>query len=97
MTRLLSRAGVPKPLSWVSLLLFLTIFFLPLHFHPVAATAHVAKECSCTHGTRTEMGMAPDQVEWTPALAQNFYESFRPRLFSSLIETLRSIRAPPVF
>jgi hypothetical protein len=83
-------------LGLVSLILFLTVFFLPLHFHPVAATAHVIKECSCIHGTRTEMGMAPSQVAWAPALPQHFYESFRPRLFSSLIDTLQLIRAPPV-
>jgi hypothetical protein len=85
----------PKGLRLVSLLLFLTVFFLPLHFHPVAATVHVAKECSCIHGTRTEMAMAPAQVDWALALSQYFYHSFRPRLFSSLIDTLQLIRAPP--
>jgi len=87
--------GALKGLRLVSLLLFLTVFFLPLHFHPVAATTHVAKECSCIHGTRTELAMATAQVNWAPALPQHFYESFRPRLFSSLIDTLQLIRAPP--
>ncbi|MGB7948441.1 MAG: hypothetical protein WCH75_12225, partial [Candidatus Binatia bacterium] len=49
------RANDTRRFRLVSLLLFLTVFFLPLHFHPVAATAHVTKECSCIHGTRTEM------------------------------------------
>ena len=79
----------------VSLLLFLTVFFLPLHFHPVAATAHVTKECSCIHGARTEMGMAPVQADWTPPIRQIFYEPFELQLSSGLVTTLQLIRAPP--
>jgi hypothetical protein len=79
----------------VSLVLFLTVFFLPLHFHPVAATSHVTKECSCIHGARTEMGMAPVQLDWTPPIRQVFYQSFEPQFFSGLVTPLQSIRAPP--
>ena len=79
----------------VSLLLFLTVFFLPLHFHPAAATAHVTKECSCIHGARTEMGMAPVQVDWTPPIRQDFYEPFELQLSSELVASLQPIRAPP--
>lgn len=32
----------------------LFIFFLPLHFH-FSLTSQVAKECSCIHGTRTQL------------------------------------------
>jgi hypothetical protein len=90
-----AKTSAPQRFRLVSLLLFLTVFFLPLHFHPIAATAHVAKECSCVHGTRTEMGMAPAQVDWTPPIRQVFQESFKPKLLSSLIVSLQSIRAPP--
>jgi hypothetical protein len=75
--------------------ILLCVFFLPLHFHPIAATAHVTKECSCIHGTRTEIGMAPVQVDWTPPIRQAFYESFEPQFFSSLVTRFQSIRAPP--
>jgi hypothetical protein len=49
--------------------ILLFVFFLPLHFHSVAATAQVTKECSCVHGTRTEAGLAAAPVNWTPVLA----------------------------
>jgi hypothetical protein len=77
------------------LVLFLTVFFLPLHFHPITATAHVTKECSCIHGARTAMGMAPVQVDWTPPIRQVFFEPLELQLSSGLITTLQLIRAPP--
>src|SRR4249920_378122 len=89
------RTSAPRHVRLVSLVLFLTVFFLPLHFHPVAATAHVTKECTCIHGARTEMGMAPVQVDWTPSIRQVFYESFELQLSSGLVATLQLIRAPP--
>ena len=79
----------------VSFLLFLTVFFLPLHFHPIAATAHVAKECSCIQGKRTEMGMAQAEADSTPLIHQILYESFELQFFSGLVSTLQLIRAPP--
>jgi len=82
-------------LRLVSLLLFFTVFSLPLHFHPVAATAHVSKECSCIHGTRSEMGMAPVPLDWTPSIRQVFHEAFQPQFFSGLVTSLQSIRGPP--
>ena len=91
------KTSAAQRLRLVSLLLFLTVLFLPLHFHPIAATAHVAKECGCLHGARTEMGMAPSQVDWTPPIRQVFQEPFKPKLLSSLVASLQSIRAPPVF
>jgi hypothetical protein len=94
-TALSSRAGVSRRVRVVSLLVFLTVFFLPLHFHPIAATAHVTKECSCIHGARTEMGAAPVQMDWTPAIREVFLESFEPQFFSSSVARLQSIRAPP--
>jgi hypothetical protein len=94
-TAISSRASAPRHVRLVSLVLFLTVFFLPLHFHPVAATAHVTKECTCIHGTRTEMGTAPVQVDWTPQIRQVFYESFELQLSSGLVTTLQLIRAPP--
>jgi hypothetical protein len=90
-----AKNNARRCLRLVSLLLFLTIFFLPLHFHPVAATAHLTKECSCIHGTRTEMGMVSAQVDWAPPIGQIFQESFKPDFFLSLVASLQSIRAPP--
>jgi hypothetical protein len=90
-----SKASAPRRVRLVSLLLFLTVFFLPLHFHPLAVTAHITKECSCIHGARTEMGIAPVQVDWTPPIQQVSYEPFELQLSSGLVTTLQLIRAPP--
>jgi hypothetical protein len=87
--------GALKGLRLVSLLLFLTVFFLPLHFHPVAATAHVSKECGCNHASRTEMGLAPAEINWIPPIQQVRYEPFELQFFSGLIPTLQAIRGPP--
>jgi hypothetical protein len=48
--------------------ILLFVFFLPLHFHHLAVTAQIAKECSCVHGTRTQAGLAPAPAVWTPVL-----------------------------
>ena len=41
---------------WISALLFLAVFFLPIHIHlATAATAQLSKECSCVQGTRTQL------------------------------------------
>jgi hypothetical protein len=90
-----SKASAPRRVRLLSLLLFLTVFFLPLHFHPLAVTAHITKECSCIHGARTEMGMAPVQVDWTPPIQQVSYEPLELQLPSGLVNTLQLIRAPP--
>jgi hypothetical protein len=80
---------------FVGAFLFLTVFFLPLHFHPATPTAHVAKECACIHGARTEMGMAPVVIDWTPPSACFVEEFFQPGLSSRFVVALQSIRAPP--
>jgi hypothetical protein len=89
------RAFSVRRLRLVGLLLFLTVFFLPLHFHPAAATAHVAKECTCIHGARTEMGMAPVVTDWMPPAQYFVEEFFQPRLSSRFVAAFQSIRAPP--
>jgi hypothetical protein len=75
--------------------ILLFVFFLPLHFHPVAATAQVTKECSCIHGTRTEAGLAAAPVGWTPVLtaqlvASEFFDCLSYGRFQK-----HGIRAPP--
>ena len=95
MTVVSSGVSAPWHVRLVGLVLFLTVFCLPLHFHPATATAHVTKECSCIHGARTEMGMAPVPVDWTPLIRQVSYESFERPLYSGLVATLQLIHAPP--
>jgi hypothetical protein len=80
----------------VSVLLLLTVFSLPLHSHPSETTGQVTKECSCIHGTRTEIGATPAPVDSTPSPEPLIYEFFPPELSSRLIISFGLIRAPPV-
>jgi hypothetical protein len=42
---------------WVNVILLITVFFLPLHFHvATASSAQINQECSCVHGSRTQLG-----------------------------------------
>jgi len=49
-------ARVFQPRRWIGAIVFLALFFLPLHFH-FSAVAQVSKECSCVHGTRTQLAL----------------------------------------
>jgi hypothetical protein len=51
---------------WFSVCLILAVFLLPLHFHATSAIAsQITKECSCFHGTRTQLAIAPDVPQLT--------------------------------
>jgi hypothetical protein len=76
--------------------MLLFVFFLPLHFHPVAATAQVAKECSCVHGTRTAAGLAPAPVGWAPVLTTQPVASESLDWLSYVRFQIHGIRAPPL-
>jgi hypothetical protein len=49
-------ARVFQPRRWIGAIVFLALFFLPLHFH-FSVAAQVSKECSCVHGTRTQLAL----------------------------------------
>jgi len=80
----------------VGLLLFLTVFFLPLHFHSVTVTAKVVKECSCLYGSRTQTGLmtahsnSPPVLVWQPARAESH------EFFGSFLGIKWRSRAPPL-
>ena len=59
-------AGVFQPRRWIGAIVFLALFFLPLHFH-FSVAAQVSKECSCVHGTRTQLGLNADVPLVAPA------------------------------
>ncbi|HXG50540.1 MAG TPA: hypothetical protein VNN77_03925 [candidate division Zixibacteria bacterium] len=84
-----------RPPRLLSLVLFLTIFFLPLHFHAPTLTVQVVKECSCLFGTRTQAGVVPAAGDLVPVfesralLPENRFRTVRPAIAAS------HIRAPP--
>jgi len=83
---------------WISALLFLSVFFLPLHIHvATAATAQLSKECSCMQGTRTQLGA----VGSGPALSTPV-QSSSIVVRATLVWTRdrsgpQNVRAPPLF
>jgi hypothetical protein len=81
---------------WISAFLFLSVFALPLHFHAASAlTSQVTKECSCLHGTRTQLGLVADAFQFAPALHFDLEPSLEPKCFSQVVADLSNIRAPP--
>jgi hypothetical protein len=73
----------------------LFVFSLPLHFHPVAASVQVAKECSCVQGTRTVASLAPAPADWIPVLAAQPVASESLDCPSNIRLQNHAIRAPP--
>ncbi len=81
---------------FVSLLLLLTVFSLPLHFHPVNAAARIANECGCIQGNRAQAGLAPAATHWAPVLES---EPISNRSYTGSgfrIEVDLHVRAPPL-
>jgi hypothetical protein len=91
--------GKEKNAAWrvVGLLLLLALFSLPLHSHAATETPRIAKECSCVHGHRTEIGIAPvlaNQVLPDPYI---FHAITQPQICSYSAVPSFTIRAPPLF
>jgi hypothetical protein len=81
---------------WISAFLFLSVFALPLHFHAASAvTSQVTKECSCLHGTRTQLGLVAVAIQSAPALHLDLEPSLEAQCFSQIVTDLSNIRAPP--
>jgi hypothetical protein len=80
---------------FISAGILLFVFFLPLHFHSIAAKAQVTKECSCVHGTRTEAGLAVAPVSWIPVLAAQTVASTSLDGLGHVLFDNHGIRAPP--
>ena len=79
----------------VGVCLFLAMVFLPLHTHALAENPKVTKECSCLHGTRTEVGLVPVALHWTPPINFILCELFDPQVVSHVVSAFQAIRAPP--
>jgi hypothetical protein len=73
----------------------LFVFFLPLHFHSVAAKAQITKECSCVHGSRTDAGLPAAPADWTPVLQAQPVTSESLDWLSNVRFQNHGIRAPP--
>lgn len=90
------KSSSPERRRYVGLLLFLTVFFLPLHFHPVTVTAQVTKECGCLYGSRTQTGLTTTHSNWLPVLVWRPVQTESHEFFGSLFGIQWHSRAPPV-
>ena len=80
----------------VSFLLLLSVFFLPLHYHPLGAAAQITKDCSCVHGTRTEAGLTAALADFTFAPTSCPVTGDIQSSTGFLLVLSAHIRAPPV-
>jgi hypothetical protein len=81
----------------VGVFLLLTVFFLPLHYHPANATSQIHHECSCLHGARTQAAVTTLTPLWPSLWVLLSHEPLERRLLSQSIAGFQSIRAPPIF
>ncbi len=81
---------------FVGLLLFLTVFLLPLHFHPLTVTAQITKECSCLFGSRTQTGLTTTHSNVLTVLVWQPVRVESPEFLGSLFRAKWHSRAPPV-
>jgi hypothetical protein len=88
--------NVLRRYRWFSVLLFVTVFSLPFHFHAASPlTSQLTKECSCVHGTRTQIGLTDVALRCEPLLQFGLQESLQPQLISQIVSRFQAIRAPP--
>jgi len=74
--------------------LLLFVFFLPLHFH-LSPTTPIAKECSCLHGTRTQLALAADVPHAAAPVELNVVASECESLATHFWFDSQKVRGPP--
>jgi hypothetical protein len=77
-----------------SLLLF--FFFLPLHFHALDESRHISNECSCDHGTGTQLAWLPSSDILAVAPPVFFVTPEKPKAINRSSIKSSSARAPPL-
>lgn len=96
MTSLALMGSRPGRHRIIGALLLLFVFFLPLHFHAVDESRQLTHECSCVHGTQTQLGSAPSSIVAAVAPAVFFVMAERVESLVSLAVESDFARAPPV-
>jgi hypothetical protein len=78
----------------VSAAVLVFVFFLPLHFH-FSLTSQVAKECSCIHGTRTQLAPHVDSPIIVALFLFTGVAAQREFSWAGDWPTLQKVRGPP--
>lgn len=79
----------------IGTILFLAVFSLPFHSHAFTPAAQVSKECSCYHGGRTQVGLAPVVGDWTPTFQPTILIVYETEVLAGFSVNSHAIRAPP--
>lgn len=74
--------------------LLLAFLFLPLHLH-YSTASQLSKECSCAHGNRTQLGLAPAALDWIPGFQLSPVVYHELEALGRLSTSSHTIRAPP--
>ncbi len=81
---------------WIGLFLFLTVFFLPLHFHAATASAQVTKECACVQGNQTQLGQIEQPLTGVEIAPSGLVLPFVKAQFVTFSTRFQLSRAPPL-
>lgn len=82
---------------WIGALLFLSIFFLPLHIHmATAASGQLSKECSCVQGTRTQLAPSASLSAGVAHFASTCLVVSFPSGWPCAQSSSQDVRAPPL-
>jgi hypothetical protein len=81
----------------IGVVLFVAVFFLPLHFHAGATNSQIKQECGCFAGAKTQASVALAAVDFTPSFEEFFIAICQPRDCGRPFPRSESIRAPPFF
>jgi hypothetical protein len=79
----------------ISALALLFVFFLPLHFH-FSIPSQLTKECSCVHGTRTQLALDADPPTITPTLSATVFAILYDFSWAGDWSKPQNVRGPPV-
>ena len=80
----------------VGAVIVLFVFFLPLHFHAADESRQLTHECSCVHGTRTQLASIVSSTILAIVPAVFFVMAERTESLVRLAVESDSARAPPV-
>jgi hypothetical protein len=80
----------------IAAILFVSVFFIPLHVHFLTSATQVTKACSCYHARRTQLGSVPTLASWIPIIQLEIISVIEPDFLGSSSGSSRTIRAPPI-
>ena len=80
----------------IGAILLAFLVFLPLHYHAVTATSQLAKECSCVHGTRTQLVLHTASPIIVPPVRATSFADHYVFFWAGDWSRSQSVRGPPV-